>query len=141
MAVPDFFESDTRREDLAWNDWPEVRAFVERERVCRIGVNDDTWPYVVAQSYRFDGRAFVMNFSRSGRLASLLARDPHCTIEIDEPLRISPAWGNETLNADYRSVLARCRAVMREIELPDKRTIIEMHAVIVKLSAKQRLRF
>jgi len=139
MAVPNFFESDARREELAWNDWPAVRAFIERERICRIGVNDDIWPYVVAQSYRFDGNAFVMNFSRSGRLAALLARDPHCTIEIDELLRISP--DGEPLNADYRSVLARCRAAMREIELPDKRTIIEMHAVIVKLSAKQRLRF
>ena len=139
MADPDFFDCDTRRKDLAWNDWPAVRAFIERERVCRIGVNDEAWPYVLALSYRFDGNAFVMNFSRSGRLAALLARDPHCTIEVDEPLRISPS--SETLNADYRSVLARCRAAVREIELPDKRAIVELRAVIVKLSAKQRLPF
>ena len=136
MAAPDFFASDTRRSDLAWNDWDAVRAFIEGQRVCRIAVNDDVWPYVVAQSYRFDGESFYLNFSRNGKLAALLARDPHCTLEVDETLRLSHP--PETLNADYRSVIARCRASLREIDIGHGRRIIEARVAVVKLSAKRR---
>ena len=138
MVAPTFFHSDSRRADLAWTDWDGVRAFIERQHVCRIAVNDDAWPYVLGLAYRFTGDAFELNFSRRGKLASALARDAHCTIEIDEPLRIASGVGAETLNADYRSVIARCRAELREIQIGAGRTIVEARAVIVTLSAKHR---
>lgn len=137
MVAPTFFHSDSRRADLAWTDWAGVRAFIEGQRVCRIAVNDDAWPYVLGLAYRFTGDAFELNFSRRGKLASALARDAHCTIEIDEPLRIA-SGSHETLNADYRSVIARCRAELREIQIGGGRTIVEARATIVTLSAKHR---
>lgn len=137
MSVPSFFRSDARRTELAWTDWPAVHDFIAAQRVCRIAVNDERWPYIVAQTYRFAGDSFTLTFSRSGKLAAALARDPHCTIEIDEPLRFG-APEEPSSDTDYRSVIARCTATLEERELSGGSRILAARLAIVHLSAKRR---
>lgn len=161
---PPFFVNDTRRKDYAWTDWDAVAAFIADQAVCRIAVNDDAWPYVVAQTYGFTGDAFLLHFSRSGKLAALLARDAHCTIEIDQAVSLLKAPRANNTSAEYRSVVARCEATLTEIDLdieaqqyealekyrPERdylpidregatRRIVAARARIVSLSAKKRI--
>ena len=108
MTAPAFFQSDARRADFAWNDWDDIAAFMRDHAVCRIAVNDGEWPYVVAQTFRFAGDAFLLHFGRNGRLATALRRDPHCTIEIDEIVSLLKAPQAQNTSAEYRSAVARC---------------------------------
>ncbi|MBV8074152.1 MAG: pyridoxamine 5'-phosphate oxidase family protein [Candidatus Eremiobacteraeota bacterium] len=136
MTTPPFFHPDTRRADLAWTDWDEVRGWLEQQSFCRVAINDDPWPYLVAQTYAFTGEAFVMHFSRSGRLARLIRENPLVTVEVDEPRGLieEPGRGAAT---GYLSVVARCRAKLEDVEIADG-VIARVTAEIVLLSAKRR---
>ena len=136
VTTPPFFHPDTRRADLAWTDWDEVRGWLESQSFCRVAINDDPWPYVVAQTYAFTGEAFVMHFSRSGRLARLIRENPLVTVEVDEPRGVI----EDALHAaatGYLSVVARCRATIEDVEIGDG-LIARVTAGIVLLSAKRR---
>jgi nitroimidazol reductase NimA-like FMN-containing flavoprotein (pyridoxamine 5'-phosphate oxidase superfamily) len=164
MPVPSFFASDPRRTEYAWSDWDAVAAFIGDQAVCRIAVNDGAWPYVVAQVFRFVDDAFLLHFSRSGKLAEAIRRDPHCTIEIDQIVSLLKAPAAENTSAEYRSVVARCTATHMLLDLdieeqqyttlekyrPEKdylpidreratRRIMAVRATIVSLSAKKRI--
>jgi nitroimidazol reductase NimA-like FMN-containing flavoprotein (pyridoxamine 5'-phosphate oxidase superfamily) len=112
MSAPAFFAVDARR--YAWTDWSEVAAFLADQVVCRIAVNDGAYPYVVAQSFRFRDDAFLLHFSRNGRLARAIRRDPHCTIEIDQAVSLLKAPRANNTSIEYRSVLAHCVAELEE---------------------------
>jgi nitroimidazol reductase NimA-like FMN-containing flavoprotein (pyridoxamine 5'-phosphate oxidase superfamily) len=164
LSTPGFFVNDTRRSDYAWTDWAEIAAFLGDQAVCRIGVNDGPWPYVVAQTFAFTGTAFLLHFSRSGKLAAALRADPHCTIEVDQAVSLLKAPNAENTSAEYRSVVARCTGVLTDVDLDieaqqyatlDKyrpeadyrpidrvratRRILSLRADIVTLSAKKRI--
>lgn len=165
MTAPDYFRNEIRRNDLSWNDWDAVAAFIADQAVCRFAVNDGSWPYVVGLTYDFDGAAFLVHFSRSGRLAAALHRDPHCTIEIDQAVSLLKAPRGNNTSAEYRSVIARCIAEIAELDLdaieaqqttalekfrPEgdylpidregaTRRIIAVRAIVVELSAKKRI--
>jgi uncharacterized protein len=164
MTTPVFFRNEIRRRDLAWDDWPAVESFLRDQAVCRVAVFDETYPYVVAQSYRFDGEAFLIHFSRHGRLAHLVAANPHVTIEVDHTISLLKAPNAMNTSLEYRSVVARCKAetTLLDLEVEDQqyralekyrpehdfepidrergtRRIMAVRAVVVELSAKKRV--
>lgn len=140
MMAPSFFKCDTRRTDFAWTDWDAVHAFLADQVVCRVAVHDGTWPYVVAQTYHYVDGAFVMHFSRSGKLASCMRADPHVTIEVDQAVSFPKMPHPVNANAEYRSVIARCLAEISELVLDaEGRRIYAVRARIQTLSAKQRI--
>lgn len=116
MDAPAFFVNDVRRRELAWTEWDEVAAWLADQVVCRIAVNDDAWPYVVAQTFRFRDDTFLLHFGRNGRLANALRADPHCTIEVDQIVSLLKAPRANNTSAEYRSVVARCVAEMSEAD-------------------------
>jgi nitroimidazol reductase NimA-like FMN-containing flavoprotein (pyridoxamine 5'-phosphate oxidase superfamily) len=127
-------------------------------------VFDDTHPYVVAQSYRFAGDAFLLHFSRFGRLARLVAANPNVTVEVSQAVSLLKAPQAENTSMEYRSVIARCTASLTDDDLavedqqyealdkyrPERdylpidreratRRILACRATIVSLSAKKRV--
>lgn len=148
-GAPAYFQNDCRRTAYAWDDWDAVAAFVADQPVCRIAVNDGVWPYVVAQTYRFVDGAFRLHFSRRGRLAAALERDPNCTIEIDQIVSLIKEPRATHASAEYRSVVARCTATLENVRLENDvlsnnpiaatRTIYAVRASVVALSAKKRI--
>jgi len=164
MERPRYFRNEIRRTDLAWNDWPAVRAFLEDQAVCRVAVHDAPFPYVVPQSYRFVGEAFLIHCARAGRMARCIAADPHVTIEVDQVVSLLKAPKANNTSFEYRSVIARCIAQAslddlaietqqyaalekyrpeRDYEPIDRenatRRIVALRCVIVELSAKKRI--
>jgi nitroimidazol reductase NimA-like FMN-containing flavoprotein (pyridoxamine 5'-phosphate oxidase superfamily) len=164
-ATPSFFDNAAiRRSDLAWNDWPAVAAFLRDQAVCRIALNDEPSPYISAQSYRFDGSAFLVHFSRSGRLARLLEANPQLSVEVSQAVSLLKAPYAQNTSMEYRSVLARCTAHLSLLDLdieeqqyealekyrPERdylpidrergtRRIMAVRAEILTLSAKKRI--
>jgi nitroimidazol reductase NimA-like FMN-containing flavoprotein (pyridoxamine 5'-phosphate oxidase superfamily)/GNAT superfamily N-acetyltransferase len=162
--APAFFTNAMRRGDLAWNDWQAVEAFLRDQAVCRLGVFDETHPYVVAQSYRFVGDAFLVHFSRFGRLAGLVRTRPNVTIEVSQAVSLLKAPAAENTSMEYRSVIARCTAELSAEDEPveaqqyaalDKyrperdylpidregatRRIVTCRAVVTEMTAKKRI--
>jgi nitroimidazol reductase NimA-like FMN-containing flavoprotein (pyridoxamine 5'-phosphate oxidase superfamily) len=137
--TPAFLASDARRSRYAWTDWPEVRAFLHEQRACRIAVHDVPWPYVVGMTYAFDGAAFHLRFSRTGKLAACLRANALCTIEVADLLGVDEDAEHDTRSARYRSVVARCDAQLRDHDIGEGRTILAVTARVVGMSGKRRL--
>jgi uncharacterized protein len=163
-SAPAFFRNEMRRNDLAWNDWPAVEAFLRDQAVCRIAVFDERYPYLTAQSYRFTGEGFLIHCSRFGRLARLIAANRNVTVEVDQAVSLLKAPAAQNTSMEYRSVIARCTATTStldgEIEAqqyqaldkyrPERdylpidrergtRRIVAIHARVDELSAKKRI--
>jgi nitroimidazol reductase NimA-like FMN-containing flavoprotein (pyridoxamine 5'-phosphate oxidase superfamily) len=153
-----------RRKDLAWNDWPAVRGFLEDQAVCRVAIHDTPFPYVVPQSFRFVGDAFLVHCSRAGRMAQCVARDPNVTIEVDQVVSLLKAPKANNTSLEYRSVIARCivRASLDDLGIEEQQyaalekyrperdyepidrergthRIVALRCEIVELSAKKRI--
>jgi nitroimidazol reductase NimA-like FMN-containing flavoprotein (pyridoxamine 5'-phosphate oxidase superfamily) len=164
METPRYFRNEIRRADLAWDDWDAVRAFLEDQAVCRVAVHDAPFPYVVPQSYRFVGDAFLVHCARSGRAARCIAANPHVTIEVDQAVSLLKAPRADNTSLEYRSVIARCtvRATLDDLGIEEQqyaalekyrperdyrpidreratRRIVALRCEIVELSAKKRI--
>lgn len=107
-TLPAYFDNGMRRSDLAWNDWDAISKFLADQVVCRIAMLDDPFPYVLAQSYRFVDGVFLLHCSRFGKMAELIRRNPHVTIEIDHLVALLKAPKGQNTSFEYYSVLARC---------------------------------
>lgn len=106
--MPSFLKNEIRRADLAWSDWPAIHAFLKDELICRIAVQDNPSPYVVALSYTFADDAFLIHCSRFGKLAGLIQTQKAVTIEIDRPVSLLKAPKGQNTSLEYYSVIARC---------------------------------
>lgn len=109
--TPDYLDTEMRRTDLAWSDWPAIEAFLQDELICRAAVNDTPFPYVVPQSFTFTGDAFLIHCSRFGTFSRLIQQDPHVVIAIDRPVALLKAPKGQNTSLEYYSVIARCRAM------------------------------
>ncbi|WP_235579077.1 pyridoxamine 5'-phosphate oxidase family protein [Pseudorhodoferax sp. Leaf274] len=107
-AAPAFLNNTMRRTDLAWSDWPAIRAFLRDEMICRVAIHDDPFPYVVAQSFTFLEDRFLIHCSRFGKMAELLRANPNVTIEVDRPVALLKAPKGQNTSLEYYSVIARC---------------------------------
>jgi nitroimidazol reductase NimA-like FMN-containing flavoprotein (pyridoxamine 5'-phosphate oxidase superfamily) len=107
--TPSFFDnSDIRRQDLAWNDWSAVSAFLADQLVCRFAVHDTPFPYVVGQSFRFVDGVFLVHCSRYGKLSDLIQKNPNVAIEVDQTVSLLKAPKGQNTSFEYYSVFARC---------------------------------
>ncbi|MCY1206286.1 Pyridoxamine 5'-phosphate oxidase [compost metagenome] len=112
--TPAYLDPEMRRIDLAWTDWTAIEAFLRDELICRVGVHDEPYPYVTAQSFTFTGDAFLIHSSRFGKLAAAIRADPHVTIEVDRPVALLKAPKGQNTSLEYYSVIARCVVKVRE---------------------------
>ncbi|PQV54809.1 pyridoxamine 5'-phosphate oxidase family protein [Paraburkholderia sp. BL21I4N1] len=160
---PQFLNSQMRRGDLAWTDWPSIQAFLKDELICRVAVHDAPYPYIVAQSFTFTGDTFLVHCSRFGTFAQKLRENPNVTIEVDRPVSLLKAPKGQNTSLEYYSVIARCTAtidhdtdaVIRHQNLaldkfrPEKDysaiesaaadQIIAIRCVVVEMTAKKRI--
>lgn len=97
-----------RRQDLAWDDWPAIAAFLADECVCHIAVPTDGAPYVVGQGFRFVGDTFLLHSSRFGRLATLLRPRPVVSIVVDRLVALLKAPKGQNTSFEYYSLTAEC---------------------------------
>ncbi len=137
-AAPAFLTSDARRARYTWTSWAEIATFLAEHRSGTIAVHDTPWPYAVGMSFVFDGAAFHLRFSRTGKLATALRADPHCTITVYEVFGIDEDPAHDTRSVRYRSIVARCEAEVRDHDIGEGRTIAAVTARVISMSAKER---
>jgi uncharacterized protein len=76
----------------------EMLELLDEERVGRLGLNDETQPYVVPTDFAYENGAIYIHSPREGKKSELARKNPHVCFEVDK------------YNADvteYRSVIIR----------------------------------
>ncbi|OPY33431.1 MAG: Pyridoxamine 5'-phosphate oxidase [Methanoregula sp. PtaU1.Bin006] len=100
-----------RRKDREITDPAEMEAVIAEAAVCRIGLADETGPYIVPLCFGYGDRALWIHSAHEGRKIDMLRKDSRCCFGIDICDGIirggSPcSWGMR-----YRSVIGFGRAV------------------------------
>jgi uncharacterized protein len=79
-----------RRKDREIQDRSEIQRILQSAAVCRIGMYDGEYPYVLPVNFAYDPEENLLFFhsAKEGKKVDILAGEPRVCIEIDEPGRV-----------------------------------------------------
>ena len=109
-----------RRKEKEITDKSEIESIIRKSMVCRLGLADDSTPYVVPLCFGYDNGALFFHSAKEGRKIEILKKNNQVCFEFDIAPEVQPggreacAWGMK-----YRSVIGFGKASF--IEDPEKR--------------------
>jgi hypothetical protein len=118
-----------RRHEREIREETEIHEILEKALVCRLGLYDGRYPYVVPLNYGYrDGRLYFHS-AREGRKIDILRNNDRVCIEVDIDSRIVQGDAPCRWTAKYRSVIGfgRARIVDGETEKIAALEIIMAH--------------
>jgi len=96
-----------RRSDREVTNLQEIIDILRRAETIRLGLHDESYPYIVPLSFGFeadnDGIAIYFHGAKEGRKHDLIAKDPHVCVEADIFHRYAETPGGIT--TVYESVI------------------------------------
>lgn len=99
-----------RRREREIRDEAGIQEILEKELVCRLGLYDGQYPYVVPMNYGYrDGRLYF-HCAAEGRKIDMLKKNDRVCIEVDIDSRIVRGDTPCRWAAKYRSVIGFGRA-------------------------------
>lgn len=118
-----------RRHEREIREETEIHEILEKSLVCRLGLYDGRYPYVVPLNYGYrDGRLYFHS-AREGRKIDILKNNDRVCIEVDIDSRIVRGDAPCRWAAKYRSVIGfgRARIVDDEAEKKAALDVIMAH--------------
>jgi uncharacterized protein len=103
-----------RRKDKEISDESDIRAIIEKAKVCRLGMVDGSKPYIVPLCFGYHDQALYFHGATNGRKIELLRENPSVCFEFDliaEPVEAENACG---WSMKYQSVIGFGKAVFIE---------------------------
>lgn len=79
-----------RRNDREIRDRKEFRRILQSAAVCRLGMYDGEYPYVLPVNFAYEPAEDLLFFhsAKEGKKIDILAGEPRVCIEIDEPGKV-----------------------------------------------------
>jgi nitroimidazol reductase NimA-like FMN-containing flavoprotein (pyridoxamine 5'-phosphate oxidase superfamily) len=109
-----------RRREREIRDEAGVLEILEKGLVCRLGLYDGQYPYVVPMNYGYrDGRMYF-HCAREGRKIDILKTNDRVCIEVDIDTRVVRGETPCRWTANYRSVIGFGRARILDDEREKK---------------------
>jgi uncharacterized protein len=137
----------------------EIDAIIRQCQVCRLGLSDGKYPYVVPMCFGYDGNALYFHSAPDGKKIDVLRKNNRVCFEFDIPGEMKQSDQGCRWGMTYRSVIGSGTAEMvddqeakrraleilmaqysdKEYTFPDdiltKTTIIKV--IIVRITGKQ----
>jgi hypothetical protein len=94
-----------RRKDREITEITEIEAIIEKALVCRLGLYDGQYPYVVPLSFGYADRALYFHCAPQGKKLDILRKNNRVCFEMDTGVELKKgdsacAWGMR-----YQSVI------------------------------------
>lgn len=109
-----------RRKDREVTDFHKIIQFIDSCDILRIGLADGDFPYIVPLNFAYtvEGEqiCFYIHGAKAGRKYELLRKNPHCSFEMDIPLKMECLTKERDVTMRYRSVMGTAEAVFLEGE-------------------------
>lgn len=119
-----------RKKEREITDKTLLEQLLLRTRICRLGLFDGQWPYVVPVNYGYaDGHLYVHS-SAKGRKMEILRANPRVCFEIDLDVEVAAGERPCDYTTHYKSVIGFGRAVLLHDEnekLQGLRIIMRRH--------------
>ena len=123
-----------RRAERAIQDEHKLTDMLEQAQVCRIGFNDDPYPYVVPVNFVYRAGCLYFHSAAEGRKMALISADGRVCFELDHGTIVDGgdracAWGTH-----YESIIGEGRASVVS-DPAEKRSALE--ALMEKYSGRK----
>ncbi len=94
-----------RRRERAITEIDRIEAMIQRAQVCRLGLHDQPFPYIVPMSFGYALRTLYFHCAPEGRKIDLIRRDARVCFELEAQADVIPhrqpcKWG-----VHYQSVI------------------------------------
>ena len=99
-----------RRQEREIRDEQEIRKILEMGHVCRLGLYDGHYPYVVPMNYGYRDNRIYFHCAGSGRKIDILKKNDRVCIEVDVDSRVVQGQQPCRWTMKYRSVIGFGRA-------------------------------
>ncbi len=118
-----------RRQEREIRDEAEIQEILKKGLVCRLGLYDGQYPYVVPLNYGYRNGCMYFHCAREGRKIDILKKNGRVCIEVDIDFRVVRGETPCRWTAKYRSVIGfgRARIVDGETEKIAALEIIMAH--------------
>ena len=118
-----------RRQEREIRDEAEIQEILEKGLVCRLGLYDGQYPYVVPLNYGYRNGCMYFHCAREGRKIDILKKNDRVCIEVDIDSRVVRGETPCRCTAKYRSVIGfgRARIIDDEREKKDGLDVIMAH--------------
>jgi uncharacterized protein len=99
-----------RRQEREVRDEAEIQEILEKGLVCRLGLYDGQFPYVVPLNYGYRNGCMYFHCAREGRKIDILKKNGRVCVEVDIDFRVVRGETPCRWTAKYRSVIGFGRA-------------------------------
>jgi len=99
-----------RRQEREIRDEAEIQEILEKGLVCRLGLYDGQYPYVVPLNYGYRNGCMYFHCAREGKKTDILKKNGRVCIEVDIDFRVVRGETPCRWTAKYRSVIGFGRA-------------------------------
>ena len=87
-----------RRKEKEITAKDEIESIIRKSTVCRLGLVDDSWPYIVPLCFGYRNNALYFHTAKEGRKIEILKRNNQLCFEFDIQTELKPgktacAWG------------------------------------------------
>ncbi len=97
----------------------EIEDLLASQKICRMALNDEPWPYIIALDYVYSGGEMYFHFADYGRKMDLIMDNPEVSVEIDDFCGEQPGFCTLTLMGQLKKVTNREEKEMAARELVD----------------------
>ncbi len=114
-----------RRKEKEITEKSEIEAVILKSLVCRLGLADDSIPYIVPLSFGYQDNTIYVHSALKGKKITILQKNPNVCFEFDINIDIAEnekacSWG-----MDYQSVIGFGKASFIE-DIEDKRKALNI---------------
>lgn len=108
-----------RRKEKQVTSLSEIETIIRKAKVCRLGINDETAPYIVPLSFGYSNQCLYFHSAIKGKKTTLLQKNPNACFELESncaPIEAEEAckWGMQ-----FKSVIGT--GVVEFITDPDEK--------------------
>ena len=97
----------------------EIESLLQSQKICRMALNDEPWPYIIALDYVYADGEMYFHFADYGRKMGLIKKDANVSVEVDNFCSGTASFCTITLMGSLVKVTDRAEKEMAAQALRD----------------------
>lgn len=101
-----------RKKNKEITDASILDELLRRTKVCRLGLIDGDWPYVVPVNFAYDDGHLFVHSAQEGRKMTILRKNPRVCFEVDTEVEVVGGKRPCDYTTKFKSVIGTGQAVL-----------------------------
>lgn len=109
-----------RRKDREVTEYSEIIKIIDECHIVRLGLADGDYPYIVPVNFGYsvvgEQAELYIHGAMAGRKYEMLKKNPHCSFEMDIPIKMDCMADKKAVTMRYKCVMGKATAHFLEGE-------------------------